>query len=311
VSKTVLLATEKPFSPAARDQLVGILKEAGYTANVLEGYKGKEPLLSAIAGVDAVIFRSDIIDAEVLDAAKSLKLAVRAGAGYDNIDTASAKAKRVAVMNTPGQNANAVAELVFGMLVYLARGKFDGKTGTELRGKSLGLHAFGAVGRAVTLIAKGFGMPVYAFDPYVEASALAEAGVSVATSVEDLYSKCQYVSLHVPATAETKGSIGKRLLTLMPKGGTLVNTARKEVINEAELLEVLEARPDFRYVSDIAPSDATLAVLKEKFDKRVYITPAKMGAQTEEANVNAGLAAARQIVGFFERNERKFIVNGL
>jgi D-3-phosphoglycerate dehydrogenase len=311
VSKTVLLATEKPFSANARDQVVAIIKEAGYTANVLESYKGKGPLIEAIASADAVIFRSDIIDPEVLDAAKNLKLAVRAGAGYDNIDTAAAKAKGIAVMNTPGQNANAVAELVFGMLVYLARGKFDGKTGAELRGKTLGLHAFGAVGRAVATIAKGFGMTVYAFDPFVKSEAFAAAGVEAVSSVEDLYKKSQYVSLHIPATAETKGSIGKRLLSLLPKGGTLINTARKEVINEAELLEAFAERADLRYVSDIAPSDATAAALKEKFDKRVYLTPAKMGAQTEEANVNAGLAAARQIVGFFEKNERSFIVNGV
>lgn len=311
MSKTVLLATEKPFSASARDKVVAIIKEAGYTANVLESYKGKGPLIDAIASADAVIFRSDIIDAEVLDAAKNLKLAVRAGAGYDNIDTAAAKAKNIAVMNTPGQNANAVAELVFGMLVYLARGKFDGKTGSELRGKTLGLHAFGMVGRAVATVAKGFGMTVYGFDPFVKPEVFAAAGVEAASSVEDLYTKSQYLSLHIPATAETKGSIGKKLLSLMPKGATLINTARKEVINEAELLEVLEARPDFKYVSDIAPSDATAAALKEKFDKRVYLTPAKMGAQTEEANVNAGLAAARQIVAFFEKNERSFIVNGL
>lgn len=311
MSKTVLLATEKPFSASARDQVVAILKQAGYTANVLESYKGKGPLIEALASADAVIFRSDILDAEVLETAKNLKLAVRAGAGYDNIDTAAAKAKNIAVMNTPGQNANAVAELVFGMLVYLCRGKFDGKTGSELRGKTLGLHAFGMVGRAVATIAKGFGMTVYGFDPFVKPEVFAGAGVEAAASVEDLYKKSQYLSLHIPATAETKGSIGKKLLSVMPKGATLINTARKEVINEPELLEVFEARPDFRYVSDIAPSDATLATLKEKFDKRVYVTPAKMGAQTEEANVNAGLAAARQIVGFFERNERQYIVNGL
>jgi D-3-phosphoglycerate dehydrogenase len=311
VSKTVLLATEKAFSASARDQVVAIIKEAGYTANVLENYKGKGPLIEAIASADAVIFRSDIIDTEVLDAAKNLKIAVRAGAGYDNIDIAAAKAKNVAVMNTPGQNANAVGELVFGMLVYLARGKFDGKTGSELRGKTLGLHAFGMVGRAVATIAKGFGMTVYAFDPFVKPEVFAAAGVEAASSIEDLYTKSQYLSLHIPATAETKGSIGTKLLSLMPKGATLINTARKEVINEAELLAVFEARPDFRYVSDIPPSDATAATLKEKFEKRVYLTPAKMGAQTEEANVNAGLAAARQIVGFFEKNDRNFIVNGL
>jgi D-3-phosphoglycerate dehydrogenase len=309
LSKTVLLATEKPFSAAARDEVVGIIKQAGYTARVLESYKGKGPLLEAIADVDAVIIRSDIVDAEVLDAAKQLKLVVRAGAGYDNVDTAAAKAKGVAVMNTPGQNANAVAELVFGMAIYSARGRFNGKTGSELRGKTLGLHAFGAVGRAVAAIAKGFGMTVYAFDPFVKPEAIKEAGAEAVGSVDELYQKSQYLSLHIPATAETKGSIGKKLLSQLPKGGTLINTARKEVINEAELLEVLAERPDFRYLTDIAPSDATAAAIKEKFEGRVIINQVKSGAQTEEANVNAGLAAARQIVGFFERGEKNFIVN--
>ncbi|MES1176103.1 MAG: NAD(P)-dependent oxidoreductase [Myxococcales bacterium] len=309
MSKTVLLACEKPFSAAARDEVVAIIKQAGYTANVLESYKGKAPLLDAIASADAAIVRSDVIDAEVLDAAKNLKLVVRAGAGYDTIDTAAAKAKGVAVMNTPGQNANAVAELVFGMLVYVQRNKFNGKVGAELKGKTIGLHAFGAVGRAVASIAKGFGMTVYAFDPFITAEQIKAGGAEPAASLEDLYTKSQFVSLHIPATAETKGSIGKKLLSLMPAGATLINTARKEVINEAELLEVFEARKDFRYVSDIAPSDATGAALKEKYDARVLINAVKSGAQTEEANVNAGLAAARQIVGFFERGEKNFIVN--
>lgn len=309
MSKTVLLACEKPFSAAARDEVVAIIKQAGYTANVLESYKGKGPLLDAIANADAAIVRSDVIDAEVLEAAKNLKLVVRAGAGYDTIDTATAKTKGIAVMNTPGQNANAVAELVFGMLVYTARSKFNGKVGSELKGKTIGLHAFGAVGRAVAAIAKGFGMTVYAFDPFVSTDQIKAGGAEPAASLEDLYSKSQYVSLHIPATAETKGSIGKKLLSLMPAGATLINTARKEVINEAELLEVFAARSDFRYVSDIAPSDATAAALKEKFDLRVLINAVKSGAQTEEANVNAGLAAARQIVGFFERGEKNFIVN--
>jgi D-3-phosphoglycerate dehydrogenase len=309
LSKTVLLACEKPFSAAARDEVVAIIKQAGYTANVLESYKGKGPLLEAIASADAAIVRSDVIDAEVLDAAKQLKLVVRAGAGYDTIDIGKAKEKGVAVMNTPGQNANAVAELVFGMLVYVARNHFNGKVGSELRDKSIGLHAFGAVGRAVATIAKGFGMTVHAFDPFVTPDQIKAAGAEPVASLEDLYKKSQIVSLHIPATAETKGSIGKKLLSLMPKGATLVNTARKEVINEAELLEVFAERADFKYVSDIAPSDATAAAIKEKYEARALINTVKSGAQTEEANVNAGLAAARQIVGFFERGEKNFIVN--
>jgi D-3-phosphoglycerate dehydrogenase len=212
-------------------------------------------------------------------------------------------------MNTPGQNANAVAELVFGMLIYLARGKFDGKIGSELRGKALGVHALGAVGRAVVEIARGFGMNAYGYDPHVPADVFRASGVEAVASAEALYEHCAIVSLHLPATKETKGSIGQALLSRMPKGATLVNTARKEVIDEAGLLAVLEARKDFRYATDVAPGDATLATIKEKFDKRVYVTPAKMGAQTEEANVNAGLAAARQIVGYFDAGERRFIVN--
>lgn len=311
MSKVVLLATEKPFSAAARNEVVAIIEKAGYTARVLESYKGKAPLIEAIADADAAIVRSDIIDAEVLGAAKKLKLVVRAGAGYDNIDTATAKTANIAVQNTPGQNANAVAELVFGMLVYSARGKFNGKTGSELRGKTIGLHAYGAVGRAVAAIAKGFGLTVLAHDPFVKAEAIKESGAEAVATVEELYKRSDIISLHVPATAETKGSIGKKLLSLLPKGGTVVNTARKEIINEAELLEVLEERKDLRYLSDIAPSDATNSALKEKFADRTFVTSVKQGAQTEEANVNAGLAAARQIVGFFERNERNFIVNGV
>jgi D-3-phosphoglycerate dehydrogenase len=304
-----VIATEKPFSPAARDQIVGILQAAKYEVSVLEKYAGKGPLLDAVAKADALIIRSDVIDAEVLAAGKNLKLVVRAGAGYDNVDTKTAKERGVAVMNTPGQNANAVAELALAMMVYMARNQFDGTSGTELKDKTLGVHAFGAVGRAVATIAKGFGMKVLAFDPFVEDAAIRAAGVEPVASADELYEKSRYVSLHIPATAETKGSIGKARLSKMPKGATLVNTARKEVINEAELLEVLAERADFRYVSDIAPSEATLAVIREKFASRVYVTPVKLGAQTSEANVNAGLAAARQIVAFFENGERRFVVN--
>lgn len=309
MARKVLLATEKPFSAAARDEVVNILKQAKYDAVVLESYKSKADLLKAAADVDAMIVRSDIVDAEVLAAAKPLKLVVRAGAGYDNIDIGKAKERGTAVMNTPGQNSNAVAELAFGMMVYMARGKFDGKTGTELRGKSLGLHAFGAVGRAVAAIAKGFGMTVHAFDPYVDAAKLRDAGVEPVAAVEDLYKKSEYVSLHIPANKETKGSVGKKLLSLLPKNATLVNTARAEVIHETELLSVFAERPDLKYVTDIEPTAETHKALLEKFGPRYYCTPKKMGAQTNEANVNAGLAAARQIVGFFERGVRDFIVN--
>ncbi len=309
MSRRVLIATDKPFAKVARDQIADILKAAGYEVALLEGYTEKAQLLAAVSDVDAMIIRSDKIDREVIDAAKRLSLVVRAGAGYDNIDGAAARAKNVDAMNTPGQNANAVAELVFGMMVYMARNKFNGKPGTELRGKSLGIHAYGAVGRAVAEIARGFGMTVRAFDPYVDGATIRAGGIEPVATVEELYRRSDYVTLHMPATKETKGSIGQKLLTLMPKRGTLLNTARKEVINEAELLKALEERADLRYATDIEPEAATVAVIKEKFADRVYMTPKKMGAQTEEANVNAGLAAARQIVGYFERNEKKFIVN--
>lgn len=307
--KRVLIATEKPFAAAARDQIVAILKEAGYEVALLEKYEGQGPLIEAIRAANAVIIRSDIIDREVLEATGELHLVVRAGAGYDNVDTSFAKERGVAVMNTPGQNANAVAELVLAMMVYMARNQFDGKPGTELRAKTLGVHAFGAVGRAVTTIAQGFGMRVLAFDPFVGKDIVEATGAEFVSSVEALYEQSRYVSLHIPATPETKGSIGKDRLLRMPKGATLVNTARKEIIHEAELLEVFAEREDFRYASDIAPSDATLVALRERFASRMYVTPVKMGAQTSEANVNAGLAAARQIVAFFENGERRFVVN--
>lgn len=308
-SRKVLLATEKAFSASARDEVVGILEGAGYQAVVLESYKAKADLLKAVADVDAMIIRSDVVDAEVLDAAKSLKLVVRAGAGYDNVDGKKAREKGVDVMNTPGQNSNAVAELAFGMMVFIARGKFDGGTGSELRGKTLGLHAFGAVGRCMAAVAGGFGMKVLAFDPYVDAAAIKEGGAEPVGTIEELYKKSDYLSLHMPATAETKKSIGTRLLTMLPKKACLLNTARDAVINEPELLEVMAERQDIKYVTDVPPSAPTHAALNERFAARYYCTPKKMGAQTVEANVNAGLAAARQIVGYFERDEERFIVN--
>jgi len=309
MSKKVLLATEKPFSSQARDQVVAIIKEAGFEAVLLESYQGKEPLLKAVADADAIIVRSDIIDAEVLGAAAKLALVVRAGAGYDNIDCATAKTKGVAVMNTPGQNANAVGELALGLMLYMARSKFSGKSGTELRGKTLGCHAIGATGRALAGAAIGIGMKVRAFDPWVTPEAMRAFGVEPVDTIEDLYRKSDYVSLHMPANKDTKKSIGKSLLLLLPKKGCVVNTARAELINEEELLRVLEERKDLRYAADVEPTAPTAAIIKEKFQDRVYWTPKKMGAQTEEANVNAGLAAARQIVGFFTRGDKQFIVN--
>lgn len=303
----ILVATEKPFAAVAVNGIREVIEAAGAELVLLEKYTEKAQLLAAVADVDGIIIRSDKVDAEVLDAAKNLKIVVRAGAGYDNVDLEAATAHNVCVMNTPGQNSNAVAELALGMMVMMARNQYDGTSGTELKGKTLGIHAFGQVGRNVARIAQGFGMDVYAFDPFCPAEAIAAAGVKPVESVEELYRTCQYVSLHIPATAETKNSINYSLTSIMPKGAMLVNTARKEVINEADLVRIMEDRADFRYVSDIAP--ANLDELKEKFAGRVFATPKKMGAQTAEANINAGIAAAHQTIGFLRDGIDKFRVN--
>lgn len=309
MSKTVLIATQKPFSPDAKRQAAAILEEAGYNVRVLESYGEESELLGAMTEADAVIIRSDKIHAGVLEAAGQLKLVVRAGAGYDNVDCAAAKERGVAVMNTPGQNSNAVAELVFGMLVYMARGRFGGKPGTELKGKTLGIHAIGNVGKNVLRVAQGFGMQVLAHDPYVSAADIEALGATPIEKVEDLYAKSDYLSLHIPATPTTKGSIGKALLTSMPEGAALVNTARAEVIDEAGLIEALGERSDLRYITDIGPTADTKAKLEADFPDRFFCTPKKMGAQTAEANTNAATAGARQIIGFFERGERANVVN--
>ncbi len=302
----VLVATEKPFAKVAIDGIRKEVEAAGFELALLEKYTEKKQLLDAVADVDALIIRSDKVDSEVLDAAKNLRIVVRAGAGYDNIDLAAATAHNVVAMNTPGQNANAVAELALGLLVYAVRNFYNGTSGTELMGKKLGIHAFGNVGRNVARVAKGFGMDVYAFDAYCPADVISAAGVTPVKSVEELYETCQFVSLHIPATAETKGSIGKNLVSKMPKGGVLLNTARKEVINEPELIALLNERTDLRYITDIKPdADAEFA----KCEGRYFSTPKKMGAQTAEANINAGIAAARQIVGFIKNGIDKFRVN--
>lgn len=307
MGKKVLLATEKPFAKVAVTGIADILKKAGYEMTLLESYKAKDDLLKAVAGVDAVIFRSDLIDEAVLAAGAGLKIVVRAGAGYDNVDLNAASARRVVVMNTPGQNSNAVAELVFALMLYLARGAFSGKSGSELRGKKLGLQAYGAVGRCVAPIARGFGMDVYAYDPFVKAEDIEKDGVIVVRSLDELYKSCDYVSLHIPKTKETVNSINFALLSQMKKGAVLINTARAEVIDEPSLLKMFSERPDFKYGADVAP--ACSAEIAEKFAGRFAFTAKKMGAQTEEANVNAGLAAARQIVAFFEKGDTTFQVN--
>ncbi len=303
----VLVATDKPFAKVAIDQIREVTDAADMELVLLEKYGTKDNLLKAVADADAMIVRSDIIDAEVLDAAKQLKIVVRAGAGYDNIDLAAATAHGVCVMNTPGQNSNAVAELVFGLLVYTVRNYYNGTSGTELKGKRLGIHAYGNVGRNVARIAKGFGMEIYAYDAFCPKEVIENDGVKAVASAGELYKCCDIVSLHIPATAETKNSIGRALVANLPKGGILVNTARKEVINEPELISLMEERPDLRYVTDIMP--AAHQEFCDKFPGRYFSTPKKMGAQTAEANINAGIAAARQIVAFIKDGCDKFRVN--
>lgn len=303
----VLVATEKPFSKVAVDGIQKIVEGAGYTFAKLEKYASPAELLAAVADADALIVRSDKVTKEVVDAAKNLKIVVRAGAGYDNLDLAACSERGIVAMNTPGQNSNAVAELALCMMVYMSRNQFTPGTGSELKGKTLGIQAYGNVGRLVAALAKGFGMKIMAFDPFVPAEKMEAEGVEVAKDLNELYSKSNFVSLHIPATEQTKGSIGAALLKEMPKGGCLVNTARKEVINEAELMQVLGEREDLKYITDVAP--ANYAELKEKFGNRVFATPKKMGAETAEANINAGLAAANQIVDFFTTGNKRFQVN--
>ncbi len=302
----ILVATEKPFAAAAINGIRHIVETSNTELVLLE--KGtKADLVSAVADADALIVRSDIVDKEVFDAATNLKVVVRAGAGYDNIDLAEATAHNVCVMNTPGQNSNAVAELVFGMAILMIRCKFNGKAGFELKDKTLGIHAYGQVGRNVARIAKGFGMKVSALDPFVSDDVMLENGVTPIHKIEDLYRNNQFVSLHIPATAQTKKSVNNSLISLMPENGVLINTARKEVINEDSLAEALEQRTDIMYVADVRPDNAD--ALTEKFGDRLFFTPKKMGAQTAEANINAGIAAAKQAIAFLTEGCNKYQVN--
>ena len=303
----VLVATDKPFAKVAVDGIRKEIEAAGYELVLLEKYGEKANLLNAVADVDAIIIRSDVVDAEVLDAAKQLKIVVRAGAGYDNVDLEAATAKGVCVMNTPGQNSNAVAELALGMMGMAVRNMYNGTSGTEMKGKKLGIHAYGNVGRNVARIAKGFGMEIYAYDAFCPKEVIEADGAKAVDSAEELYAACDVISLHIPATAETKNSINYDLVGRMPKGGLLVNTARKEVIDEAGLIKLMEERADLKYVTDIMP--AANAEFAEKFPARYFSTPKKMGAQTAEANINAGIAAAQQIVGFLKDGCERFRVN--
>ncbi len=303
----ILIATEKPFAAAAVEGMREIVEKAGIELALLEKYTDRQQLLDAVADAEGLIVRSDKVTAEVVEHAKKLKIVVRAGAGYDNIDLAACSARGIVAMNTPGQNSNAVAELAIGLMVYMARNNFRPGTGSELKGKTLGIQAYGNVGRLVAKLAQGFGMRVLAFDPFVPAEKMSAEGVTPVADLNELYRQSNYVSLHIPANEQTKKSINYSLMSLMPKGACLVNTARKEVIDEADLARVLEERPDFRYVADVAPE--SYAELREKFDARIFATPKKMGAETAEANINAGLAAARQAVGYLKDGVDRFRVN--
>ncbi len=303
----VLIATVKPFAPAAVNAIKEIFDKAGYETILLEKYPEQSDFVKAVEDVDALIIRSDKATKEVIDSGKNLKIIVRAGAGYDNIDLEAATDKGVVAMNTPGQNSNAVAELALGMMVYLVRNQFNGTAGTELRGKKLGIHAYGNVGKYVAKIAKGFGMEIYAYDPFIPKETIEKDGVKVLNSVEELYKTCQYISVNIPANEKTKNSINYELLSLMPKGATVVNTARKEVVCEESLLKIFADRNDFKYISDIAPDCKD--EIAGKFEGRFFFTPKKMGAQTSEANINAGIAAATQIINYLEKGDKTYQVN--
>ena len=304
----ILIATEKPFAKRALDGIKEILSAADYEVALLEKYTEKEELIAAVRDVDGMIVRSDKVTAEVIEAAEQLKIVVRAGAGFDNVDLKAASARDIVVMNTPGQNSNAVAELALAMMIYMSRNRFTPGTGMELQGKTVGIHAYGNVGRLVARKAKALGMNVLAFDPFVTDNALFENdGVEQVGTVEELYAGSDFLSLHIPATDATRKSIGYKLMMSMPKGATLVNTARKEVIDEVGLEAAMTERTDLKYVTDIAPDDE--ATMRAMFGNRFFATPKKMGAETAEANINAGLAAARQIVGYFEKGECRFQVN--
>lgn len=303
----VLVATEKPFAAVAVNDIRKIIESAGHEFALLEKYTDKAQLIEAVADADALIVRSDKVTADVIEAAGKLKIVVRAGAGYDNLDLDTCTRRGIVAMNTPGQNSNAVAELAIAMMIYMSRNCFTPGTGHEIMCKTVGIQAYGNVGRLVAMKAKALGMNVMAFDPFIPVERIKDEGVTPAVSLEQMYSSCDFISLHIPATPQTKGSIGYDLISRMPKGGCLVNTARKEVINEPELIKVLEERPDLKYVTDVAA--ACQAELNEKFGNRVFATSKKMGAETLEANINAGLAAAHQIVAYFEDGCTKFQVN--
>ncbi|MBC8384858.1 MAG: 3-phosphoglycerate dehydrogenase [Candidatus Cloacimonetes bacterium] len=307
MSKKVLVATEKPFTAKAVELIAEKCKKAGYEMILQEKYAEQKDLVTAVKKVDALIIRSDKVTKEVIENADELKIVVRAGAGFDNVDVTAASEKGIVVMNTPGQNSNAVAELAFGMMVYMARGQFNGKSGTELKGKKLGIHAYGNVGVNVARIAKGFGMEICAYDPFIDQQIMINDGVTPLDSVEEMYGNCDYISLHLPSIPETQRFVNYKLIGKMKKGAAIINTARKEVVCEDGLIKIFEERDDLKYASDIAPVKKDELI--EKFGNRVYFTPKKMGAQTMEANINAGVAAINQIIDFFEKGDVTFQVN--
>ncbi|MDR2125753.1 MAG: 3-phosphoglycerate dehydrogenase [Prevotellaceae bacterium] len=303
----ILIATEKPFAKAAIDGIRKIVENSGHELHLLEKYSETTQLLSAVADADALIVRSDKVTKQVIEAAGKLKIVVRAGAGFDNLDLDACTSKNVVAMNTPGQNSNAVAELVLGLMIFINRNKFSAGTGAELKGKKLGIHAYGNVGRLVARIAKGFDMQIWAFDPFIKKEIIQADGITAVDNAEDLYANCNYVSLHIPANDKTKKSINCKLLNLMPEGGCLINTARREVIDEDDLMKLFDKRADIKYVTDVAPLN--IAELQQKFGNRIFATPKKIGAETAEANINAGLAAAKQIVNFFNNGDVTFQLN--
>ena len=307
IMKRVLIATEKPFAPVALQQITTILGEAGYEVCKLEKYASKSELLEAVKDVCALIVRSDMVDCEVIEAAKELKIVVRAGSGFDNLDLTACTEKGMVAMNTPGQNSNAVAELAIGMMIYMARGQFKGGAGSELKGKTVGVYGCGNIGRRVAKIAQGLGMRVVALDPCITKVSMEPYDVTVVKGVDELFGSSEYLSVHIPLNDKTRKYVNFELMGKMPKGATLINTARKEVIDEDGLMKMLEVRPDFKYISDIAPGCHD--ELAAKFDLRYYSTPKKQGAETSEANFNAGVAAAEQIVAFFDNNDQTYRVN--
>ncbi len=307
MKKKILVVTKKPFAAEAVNKIEEIVKKNGYEFLIMENYRGQDNFENAIYNVDALIVRSDKVTREILQSAKNLQIVVRAGAGYDNVDLKTATEKNIVVMNTPGQNSNAVAELAFGMMLFKSRGFFNGKAGSELKNKKIGIHAYGNVGRCIAKMAKGFSMEVYAFDPFLEKKDIEKDGVKVLDSAEELYKTCQYISLNIPSNKNTKKSINIDLLKSMPENAVLVNTARKEVICEKSLLQIFKDRKDFSYISDLAP-DCKDAII-ENYENRYFFTPKKMGAQTKEANINAGIASANQIVNFFKKGDITFKVN--